>query len=101
MNKCCYDIIEKKQSTGEFTKSVREMLSQLFVMLYMLSIFPSAHKQLRQHLPNTFCEFPCMWVSVKKVDGGYLVLICNTRVFTSLSIKNDITFSKFPLYLKN
>ena len=43
--------------TGEFTKRVREMSSQLLVTLYSLSIYPSAHKQLRRHLPNPFCEF--------------------------------------------
>ena len=48
--------------TGEFTKRVREKLSQLFVSLYTLSIYYSAHPahpQLSRHLPNPFCEFPC------------------------------------------
>ena len=29
---------------------------QLFVTLYTLSIYPSAHKQLRRHHPNPFLE---------------------------------------------
>ena len=37
---------------GEFTKRIREMSSQLSVTLYTLSIYPSAHKQLRRDLPN-------------------------------------------------
>ena len=45
-------------SHWEFTKRVLEMSSQLFVTLYTPSIHPSAHKQLRRHLPNPFCEFP-------------------------------------------
>ena len=32
---------------------------QLFVTLYSLSIYPSAHKQTRRHLPNSFREFSC------------------------------------------
>ena len=47
-------------NTGEFTKRVREMSSQLSVTLYTQSIYPSAHKQLRRHLPNPFREFPCI-----------------------------------------
>ena len=46
--------------TGEFMKRVREMSSQLFVTIYALFIYPSAHKQLRQHHPNPFREFSCM-----------------------------------------
>ena len=34
------------------------MSSQLLVTIYTLSTYPSAHKQLRRHLPNPFCEFP-------------------------------------------
>ena len=40
--------------TGEFMKRVREISSQLFATLYTLDIYPSAHKQLRRHLPNPF-----------------------------------------------
>ena len=41
--------------SGEFLKRVREMSSQLFVTLYILSIYPSAHKQLiRQTTPESF-----------------------------------------------
>ena len=47
-------------TTGEFTKMVREMSSQLFVIPNKLSIYPSAHKQLRRHLPNPLREFPCI-----------------------------------------
>ena len=36
-------------STGEFTKSVWEVLSLLFFTLYKLSIYPSVHEQLRRH----------------------------------------------------
>ena len=42
--------------TGEFTKRVREMSSQLFFTLYTLSEYSSAHKQLRRFIPNTFHE---------------------------------------------
>ena len=35
---------------------VREMSYQLFVTLYTLYIYPSAHKQLRWHLPSPFCD---------------------------------------------
>ena len=42
--------------TGDFTKKVREMSSQLFVTLYTLSIYTSAQKQLSRHLPNLFRE---------------------------------------------
>ena len=45
-------------NTGEFTKRVREMSSQPSVTLYALSIIPSAHKELRQHLQNPFRKFP-------------------------------------------
>ena len=47
-------------TTGENTKRVREMSSNLFVLLYTPSIYPSAHKQLRRHIPNPFREFPCI-----------------------------------------
>ena len=43
-----------RQTTGEFTKRVREMSSQLPVTLYSLSIYTSSYKQLRRHLPCTF-----------------------------------------------
>ena len=45
---------------GEFTKRVQEMSSWLFVTLYTLyvSIYPSANKQLRRHLPNPFHKIP-------------------------------------------
>ena len=46
--------------TGELTKRVLELSSQLLVTLYTLSIYPSAHKQLRRHPSNPFCEFPCI-----------------------------------------
>ena len=49
-------------ATREFTKRIREMSSQLFVTLCILSTYPSAHNQLRRHLPNFFCEFPCIKV---------------------------------------
>ena len=48
---------------------VREMSSQLFVSLYTLSIYPSAHKQLRRHLPNPFREFPCITIQILCLDG--------------------------------
>ena len=48
---------------GNSQKRVREMSSQMFVTLYTLSIYPSAHKQLRRHLPNLFREFPCSSIS--------------------------------------
>ena len=53
-------------------KRVWEMLSQLFVMIYTLSIYPSEHKQLRQHLPNLFCtgEHIILWL----VQGWFRVL---------------------------
>ena len=35
------------------------MLSQLYVTLYALSTYPSAHKELRRHLQNPFRKFPC------------------------------------------
>ena len=41
------------KDTWDFKKRVREMSSQLFVTL---SIYPSAHEQLRRHLPNPFRE---------------------------------------------
>ena len=43
-------------------KRVREISSQLFVTLhiYTVSIYPSAHKLLRRHLPNPSREFPCI-----------------------------------------
>ena len=56
LEKCSQDLYSL--STGEFTKRVQEMLSQLFVTLFTLSIYPSEHKQLRQ--PNPFHEFPCI-----------------------------------------
>ena len=34
------------------------MSSQLFVTLYTLSIYPSAHKQLRRHLRTLFVNSP-------------------------------------------
>ena len=34
--------------TREFTKRVREMSSQLFATLYILSTYPYVHKQLRR-----------------------------------------------------
>ena len=37
---------------------VRDMSPQVFVILYTLYIYPSAHKQLRRHIPNPFREFP-------------------------------------------
>ena len=47
-------------TTGEFTKRFWEVLSQLFVTLLTISIYPSANKQLRRHLPNSFRELPCI-----------------------------------------
>ena len=35
------------------------MSSQLFFTLDTLYIYPSTHKQMRQHLPNPRHEFPC------------------------------------------
>ena len=46
---------------GNSRKGYREMSSRLFVTLYTLSIYLSAHKQLRQYLPNPLHEFPCIW----------------------------------------
>ena len=45
-------------NTEEFTKRVGVISSKLFVTLYTLSIYASAHKQLRRHLQNSFREFP-------------------------------------------
>ena len=42
----------------EFTIGVREMSSQLFVILYTQYIYQSTHKQLRRHLPNPFANSP-------------------------------------------
>ena len=50
-------------AAGEFVKRVWEVSSLLCVTLYTLSIYPSANKQLRRHLPNPFCKFPCIWVN--------------------------------------
>ena len=47
-------------SRGEFMKRIWEMSPQLYVTLYTLSIYTSAHKQLRQHLLNPFYEIPCI-----------------------------------------
>ena len=46
--------------TGELTKRVREMSSQLFITPYTLSIYLSAHKQLIRQLPNPLREFLCI-----------------------------------------
>ena len=63
-------------STEEFRKRVKEMSSQLFVTQYSIyAIYPSAHKQLRQHLPNPFREFPC--TSQNKQYWSYL---CKTML---------------------
>jgi hypothetical protein len=43
----------------------REMSSYLCVTLYTLSIYPSAHKPLRRHIPNPFREFPCIYILLK------------------------------------
>ena len=40
-------------------KGFREMLSQQLHYMYTLYIYPSAHNQLRRHLPNPFLDFPC------------------------------------------
>ena len=48
------------------------MSFQLCVKQYTLYIYPSAHKQLRRHIPNTFCELPCINISLEPaVTGQY------------------------------
>ena len=59
---------------GEFTKRVREKSSQLFVALYTLSIYPSAHNQLRRHLPKPFREFPCTIAGFMKTVSVCLIM---------------------------
>ena len=49
----------RNRDTGEFTERVREMSSQLSYYIHYLCIYPSAHKQLRRHLPTPFHEFSC------------------------------------------
>ena len=41
------------------------MSSQLFVTLYTLSIYSSAHKLLRIHRPNLLREFPCILIIIE------------------------------------
>ena len=69
--------------TGEFRQRVREMLSDLFVTLYTLSIYPSAHKQLRRHLPKTFAN---SLVSLNRQ---------NKSIHPSSKIYLNINFEKF------
>ena len=52
------------------------MSSQLFVTLYTLYIYPSAHKQLIQHLPIPFREFPCM--TVLEIEGIIFITGCQS-----------------------
>ena len=51
--------------TKEFSKRVREVLSQLFVTLYTISIYLSVHKQLKRRLTIPFREFPCIYLFYK------------------------------------
>ena len=67
-------------NTGKFTKRVREMSYKLFITIYTLSVYSSAHKQMRRHLLNPFREFPCIngeeqilflrWVRLGLHNGG-------------------------------
>ena len=45
------------------------MSSQLIGTLYTLSIYLSAPKQLRRHLPNPFRELPCI-IELSSVQPG-------------------------------
>ena len=66
---------------------------------YTLSIYPSAHIQLRRHLPNPFREFPCSIVHCQvlhwtkttfSVIFCFLVLkIPNLSFFIREGVKND------------
>ena len=59
-------------NTGEFMKRVRDMSSHLFVTLYTLSTYPSAHKELRRHLQNPFRKFPCSILDKLKLHCMYM-----------------------------
>ena len=63
-------------------------VSQVFVTLYTLSIYPSAHKELRRHLPNLFREFPCMYI----VSSVYGTRLFTTNLHYSLS---SVYYSRF------
>ena len=75
---CCF--VFSLIHTGEFTKRVWEMQSQLFVTLYTLSIYPSAQKQLRRHLPNHFREFPCT-TQLRDIKDKRLKIFANKLIF--------------------
>ena len=49
---------------GNSQKGFGEMSSQLFVTLFTLSIYQSAHKQLKRNLPNPFREFSCIGMDI-------------------------------------
>ena len=76
----------------DFMKRVWEMSSQLFVTLYTLSIYPSAHKQLRWRLPTTFQEFPCKLSICKVVSLRIsLKLFVASKLFISTYTVNSIS----------
>ena len=63
-------------NTGKFTKGFgRCRLSCLLHYIYTVSIYPSAHKLLRRHLPNPFREFPCI-----KKEAWTLNIIFNGKL---------------------
>ena len=66
--------------TGEFKKRVRDMSSYLFVTLYTLFIYPSAHKQLRRHLSNPFRKVPCT-ILVHTLRYSFALLPCYIFIF--------------------
>ena len=79
--------LNRLNNTGEFTKRVREMSSQLFVTLYTLSIYTSAIKQLRrQTSPKPFSWIPLCFRSnnLKQDTNVKLNFLINRRVSTNV-----------------
>ena len=73
-------------NTGEFTKRVQEMSTQLFVTLNTLSIYPSALKQLRWKLSNHF-------VNSRVPEGSrYLFLKLLLRCWSYQRVQSKLSF---------
>ena len=64
-----YNIYVDKEATGEFTKRVRQMQSQLFLCRELGRKCIQCDKQLRRHLPTPFLEFPCSRMQACKFNN--------------------------------